>query len=49
MNSISSLQESRYKYQPKLPEAIKKDVNKIKLDLGDPTEAVDNKDEVKAI
>jgi pyrophosphate--fructose-6-phosphate 1-phosphotransferase len=46
---MSALQESRYKYQPKLPEAIKRDVNKVTLKLGDPTEAIDNKEEVKTI
>jgi pyrophosphate--fructose-6-phosphate 1-phosphotransferase len=49
MIQISPLQESRYNYKPKLPEAIKGDVNKIKLELGNPTEAVSDKKEIKEI
>ncbi len=47
MIQISPLQESRYDYKPKLPEAIKGDVNKIKLELGNPTESVSDKKEIK--
>ncbi len=49
MNDMSPLQKLRYKYQPKLPQAIKGNVDKIQLKLGEPTEAIENKDEVKAI
>jgi len=49
MDSISILQKSRYKYQPKLPEAIKGDIKNIKVELGEPTESVDNKAEIKAL
>ncbi len=49
MIQISPLQESRYDYKPKLPEAIKGDVNKIKLELGNPTESVSDKKEIKEI
>lgn len=49
MIQISPLQEARYKYQPKLPEVIKGDVNKIKVELGNPTEAVSDKKEIKEI
>lgn len=49
MDNISSLQESRLKYEPKCPKDITGDVNNIKVELGDSTEAVENRADIKKI
>jgi len=46
---LSALQKARYAYEPKLPEVLKGDVSKIKVDLGAPTESVADQDRVKAL
>jgi diphosphate-dependent phosphofructokinase len=47
MEKISVLQKARYQYKPKLPLAIQGEVNDIVVKLGEPTEAIDNKEQVK--
>lgn len=49
MRKLSPLQEERLKYQPKLPKVLQKGVNYISMSKGSATEAVANKDEVKAL
>ena len=49
MRKLSPLQEERLKYQPKLPKVLKNGVNYISLTKGAATEAVANKEEVKAL
>ena len=49
MRKISPLQEERLKYQPKLAGALANGINNIKLALGEATEAVGNKEEIKAL
>ncbi len=46
---ISPLQKARYGYQPKLPAVLHGNVDSIGLELGDPTEAIDDRDALKAI
>jgi len=47
--SISALQEIRYEYKPKLPECLRGSVEHVVIETGEPTEAISDKDEVKAI
>jgi diphosphate-dependent phosphofructokinase len=47
MENISALQKARYQYQPKLPSDIQGEVNNITMKSGNPTESIDNKDQVK--
>ncbi len=47
MKDISALQKARYEYKPKLPEDIKGDINNIKIEFGEATEAISDKDEIK--
>ena len=49
MASLSALQIERYKYQPKLPKAIKGDVSNIKIEMGSPTQSVANQVAIKAM
>ncbi len=49
MEVISLLQRVRYEYQPEIPNGIKGDVNNIKVELGESTESVDNRSEIKSI
>jgi len=49
MESISALQKERYKYLPKLPKVINTDLNKIKLELGKPTESLADKEALAAM
>jgi len=46
---ISPLQEARYKYEPKLPEILKNEVDAIKLSLGDPTQSVADQEELRQL
>ncbi len=43
----SSLQKQRYTYQPKLPPAVRGDIATISVALGEPTESVADRDELK--
>lgn len=43
----SSLQSQRYQYTPKLPPAIRGDVTAIAVDLGEPTEAMADRDALR--
>ena len=49
MRELSPLQEERLKYQPKLPKVLRNGVNFVTLTQGAATEAVANKEEVKAL
>ena len=44
----SNLQECRYQYQPKLPPAIRGDLSAISVQLGEPTEAIADQDELRS-
>ena len=44
---ISHLQKARYEYKPKLPVDIQGDVKSIMIQAGNPTESIDNKEQVK--
>ncbi|MBP7096309.1 MAG: diphosphate--fructose-6-phosphate 1-phosphotransferase [Spirochaetia bacterium] len=46
---ISPLQEARYAYAPKLPGALGTDPASVAVELGEPTEAVADRDELKAL
>ncbi len=46
---ISPLQDARYTYEPKLPETLKIEVDKIKVNLGEPTQSVADQDELKQL
>ena len=49
MALLSALQIERYKYQPKLPKAIKGDVSNIKIEMGSPTQSVADQVAIKAM
>ena len=49
MRELSPLQQERLKYQPKLPKVLQNGVNYISVLTGSSTEAVANKEEVKAL
>jgi pyrophosphate--fructose-6-phosphate 1-phosphotransferase len=46
---VSALQKARYAYSPKLPASLSQAVNDIALELGAPTEAVADRDELREI
>ena len=46
---ISVLQEARYQYKPKLPTILGADLTTIAIERGDPTEAVDDRAELKEL
>jgi pyrophosphate--fructose-6-phosphate 1-phosphotransferase len=46
---ISALQKARYGYTPKLPASLSGPVSEITVELGEPTEAASDKDELKKI
>ncbi|MCX7024967.1 MAG: diphosphate--fructose-6-phosphate 1-phosphotransferase [Spirochaetes bacterium] len=46
---ISPLQKARYSYQPKLPAVLRGNVDSIGIELGKPTEAVDDRAELRNI
>ena len=49
MTNLSPLQVERLKYQPKLPSSLANGVNYLNMIEGSATEAVANKDEIKAL
>ena len=49
MTNLSPLQIERLKYQPKLPASLASGINHLILQEGSATEAVANKDEIKAL
>lgn len=49
MTNLSPLQIERLKYQPKLPASLANGINHLLLQEGSATEAVANKDEIKAL
>ncbi|MCF7928401.1 MAG: diphosphate--fructose-6-phosphate 1-phosphotransferase [Spirochaetales bacterium] len=49
MDTISPLQKERYRYQPKLPETLKRPVEKVKPVRGNPTESVSDQAELKQL
>ncbi|MEM5948150.1 diphosphate--fructose-6-phosphate 1-phosphotransferase [Spirochaetia bacterium 38H-sp] len=49
MQKISALQKARYGYIPKLPPVIQEDLSKIQAQLGEPTEAVADREELKKL
>ena len=46
---VSALQKIRYNYTPKLPESLCGSIEEIGIDFGSPTEAISDKDEMRAI
>jgi pyrophosphate--fructose-6-phosphate 1-phosphotransferase len=46
---ISALQKARYAYQPKLPPSLSQAVDEIAVELGTPTEAVADREELREI
>jgi pyrophosphate--fructose-6-phosphate 1-phosphotransferase len=46
---VSALQKARYAYRPKLPASLSRAVNDITLELGSPTEAAADRDELREI
>ena len=46
---VSALQKARYAYRPKLPASLAQAVNDIALELGAPTEAAADRDELREI
>ena len=49
MTKLSPLQIERLKYQPKLPSSLAEGINHLTIEEGNATEAVDNKEEIKAL
>ena len=45
----SPLQKLRYTYQPKLPPALRGDINDVSTELGAPTESAENQSELKQL
>ena len=45
----SPLQRARYEYSPKLPPALRGEIQSITVDLGEPTESVSNEAELKQL
>ena len=46
---ISALQKKRYEYKPKLPGSLLGPLSGIAAEIGEPTEAVADRDELKNI
>ena len=46
---ISVLQKARYQYKPKLPTTLGRDLAAIAIERGGPTEAVDDRAELKEL
>ena len=46
---ISAFQKDRYNYTPKLPGSLSGSIEEINIDFGSPTEAISDKDEIRAI
>ena len=49
MRTISPLQKERANYKPKLAGALSSGINNVKLTFGENTEAVSDKEEIKAL
>ncbi len=49
MTNLSPLQIERLKYQPKLPSSLAEGINRLSIEEGGATEAVDNKEEIKEL
>ncbi|MCL2243648.1 MAG: diphosphate--fructose-6-phosphate 1-phosphotransferase [Treponema sp.] len=47
--SVSALQHARYAYNPKLPEILSGQIDNISIKLGEPTEALSDKEELREI
>jgi len=47
--SVSALQNVRYGYKPKLPTSLSGGIDDIAVEIGSPTEAISDKDEIKKI
>jgi len=47
--SISALQKVRYEYKPKLPKSLSGSIQDIAIEIGDPTEAISDKEELRGI
>ena len=45
----SPLQTARYEYSPKVPKSLRASLDRIRIDLGGPTESVDNQSELKQL
>jgi pyrophosphate--fructose-6-phosphate 1-phosphotransferase len=46
---ISPLQEARYRYQPKIPASLSREVTGISVELGTPTESIADQEDLKAL
>ena len=49
MKTLSPLQIERLKYQPKLPECLKKGINSLELVEGSKTESVRDQEQIKEL
>lgn len=49
MDNLSALQKIRYTYKPKLPSILRGEIEEIGLELGAPTESVENREELSAL
>ena len=47
--TVSPLQKARHDYAPKLPSSLRGDLSAITVESGDPTESVDNQNELKQL
>jgi pyrophosphate--fructose-6-phosphate 1-phosphotransferase len=47
--NISALQKARYKYTAKLPGCLSGSIEEIAVELGGPTEAISDRDELREI
>jgi len=47
--SISALQHARYSYKPKLPGILSGSISDIGIETGEPTEAISDSDEIRAV
>jgi pyrophosphate--fructose-6-phosphate 1-phosphotransferase len=46
---ISALQQARYAYKPKLPASLTREVSEIAIELGEATEAISDREDLKAL
>ncbi|QEN07849.1 diphosphate--fructose-6-phosphate 1-phosphotransferase [Oceanispirochaeta crateris] len=49
MSTLSPLQKARYAYQPKLPAVLQGDIKDITCELGEPTQAISDQEELKSL
>src|SRR6056297_2408026 len=47
--NVSPLQKARYQFKPTLPSILQNEIQKIKVEHGDPTESVDNQTKMKEL